>query len=191
MEDKEFLAEFKRVIDNDLVPHADDLHKASKQMKYKPLLNARIGIPKGEENLLTEATVKRQAVDVDGKPIVMATNNLLTDTRKYEIKYDDGTIETLAVNAIAENIFIQVDEEGKWQVMLDEIIDHRVLNNAIPKEKGTYKTRIRITRNKPTTRGWEICVQWKTGDTDWVSLKDLRDLFPIESAVCCYEQLAR
>ena len=32
------------------------------------------------------------------------------------------------------------------------------------------------------TRGWELCVQWKDGSTNWVSLKDVKNSFPIELA---------
>lgn len=108
----------------------------------------------------------------------------MTDTGQCKVECDDGTIEVLAANAIAENMFMQVDEEDKRQMMLDEIIDHRVLDGATPKGQGAHETKNGLTRNKPTTRGWEVCVQWKTGDTDWVSLKDLKDSHPIKLAEC-------
>eukprot|EP00978_Attheya_sp_CCMP212_P038530 scaffold191900_cov27-Attheya_sp.AAC.1 len=55
----------------------------------------------------------------------------------------------------------QVDNKGRRQMMLDEIVDHRILESGIPKSKGTYETQRGLTRNVRTTRGWEICVQWK------------------------------
>ena len=34
-----------------------------------------------------------------------------------------------------------------------------------------------------TTKGWEICVLWKNGDTSWEQLKDLKEATnPIETA---------
>eukprot|EP00978_Attheya_sp_CCMP212_P012584 scaffold31458_cov32-Attheya_sp.AAC.1 len=60
-------------------------------------------------------------------------------------------------------------------MMLDEIVDRRSLESAIPKSKGTYETQRGLTRNVRTTKGWEICVQWKDGSTDWISLKDLKE----------------
>jgi hypothetical protein len=44
-------------------------------------------------------------------------------------------------NAIAENLLAQVDSEGHRQLMLDEIIDHRVNDTAIKKENGTITTK--------------------------------------------------
>ena len=35
---------------------------------------------------------------------------------------------------------------------------------------------------KRTTRGIELCTQWKDGSTDWVFMKDLKDSYPIELA---------
>ena len=66
--------------------------------------------------------------------------------------------------------------------MIEEIIDHRVDNTAIPLGKGTYKSKYGETFEKRTTRGWEICVSWKDGSTDWVSLKDMKNSYPIELA---------
>eukprot|EP00980_Cylindrotheca_fusiformis_P025867 scaffold14744_cov71-Cylindrotheca_fusiformis.AAC.1 len=66
--------------------------------------------------------------------------------------------------------------------MLDEICDHRRTKDAIPKEQGTFLTPRGLTRKKRTTRGWEVCVQWKDGSTDWIALKDLKDSYPVELA---------
>ena len=33
-----------------------------------------------------------------------------------------------------------------------------------------------------TTKGWEICVLWKYGSTDWIALKDHKQSYPIELA---------
>eukprot|EP00978_Attheya_sp_CCMP212_P042033 scaffold249537_cov35-Attheya_sp.AAC.1 len=67
-------------------------------------------------------------------------------------------------------------------MMLDEIVDHRRLESAIPKSKGTYETQRGLTQNVRTTKGWEICVQWKDGSTDWIALKDLKESYPVELA---------
>mmetsp|Transcript_2846 Transcript_2846/g.3147 ORF Transcript_2846/g.3147 Transcript_2846/m.3147 type:complete len:189 (+) Transcript_2846:127-693(+) len=89
-------------------------------------------------------------------------------------------MEILTANIIAENIIAQVDEESHCQMLFEEIIDHRVLPDAIPKHEGTYKSSSGAIRKKRTTRGVELCTQWKDGSTDWISLKDLKDSYPIE-----------
>ena len=92
-----------------------------------------IGLPRGEDGNVLHATVKRRAVDVDGRPIGRPSNNPITDSRLYDVEFLDGTMETISANIIAENLLSQVDSEGHRQLMLDEIIDHRKCDNAISK----------------------------------------------------------
>jgi hypothetical protein len=61
----------------------------------------------------TRATVKRQVTDYDGNLIGRAHKNLLLDTRTYELEYDDGKVDRFMANAIAENIYSQMDSEGQ------------------------------------------------------------------------------
>ena len=35
---------------------------------------------------------------------------------------------------------------------------------------------------KQTTRGWFLLVTWKDGSSDWVKLKDLKDMSPVQIA---------
>ena len=37
----------------------------------------------------------------------------MLDTSEYEVQFDDGSTETYAANIIMENIYTQVDDEGK------------------------------------------------------------------------------
>ena len=41
----------------------------------------------------------------------------------YEVKYEDGHKVDMTVNAIASNVFTQVDQDGQIFVLFDEIID--------------------------------------------------------------------
>ena len=65
-------------------------------------------------------------------------------------------------------------------MMLSEINDHCTNGEAIVKENGFYITKNGTRHRKMTTRGWELCVEWKEGSYDLVSLKDLKNLYPIE-----------
>ena len=47
--------------------------------------------------------------------------------------------------------------------MLDEIIDYRKLPSAMHNNDAFTTTSNGMRRRKMTTRGWEICVQWKDG----------------------------
>ena len=102
--------------------------------------------------------MKKRAVDVDGKPIGVANNNPLLDTREYVIEFEDGAEEIVSANVIAENILSQMNEEGHRQLMLYEIVDHRTTHDAIPKVRGYITTPSGARRKKRTTRGWKICV---------------------------------
>ena len=81
----------------------------------------------------------------------------------------------MTANLIAENLLSQVDEDGHRQMLFSKIIDHRVTQDAIPKSQGTFITPSGAIRKKRTTRGWELCVQWKGGSTEWVELEDLKE----------------
>ena len=77
----------------------------------------------------------KQLKDNQGRPIGIASDNPILDTRMYEVEYQDGHTAALAANIIAENIFAQVDEEGnrgnvgrpcQWQQRLLEKISQSV-----------------------------------------------------------------
>ena len=82
------------------------------------------------------------------------------DSRQYKIEFNDGQVEILPANIIAESILSQVDEDGHKQMMLDKIIDHRSTDQAIKKKDGhVYNPYNESKRRKKTIRGWELCVQ--------------------------------
>ena len=49
-------------------------------------------------------------------PVGTANDNPILDTRVYEVEYADGHKAALAANAIAENMFAQVDDESNRHV---------------------------------------------------------------------------
>ena len=89
--------------------------------------------------------------------------NPILYTRLYEVDYADGTIKVITTNVIVENVLAHVDEEGHRQLMLDKIIDHRTNGNEIKKENGIFTMSTGLKRKNMTTRGWELCVNWKDG----------------------------
>jgi hypothetical protein len=62
--------------------------------------------------------------DYDVNLIGRAHKNLLLDTRTYELEYDDGKVDRFMANAIAENIYSQMDSEGQQSVIIRKIIGH-------------------------------------------------------------------
>ena len=137
-------------------------------------LNMEVGLPCGKDNNLMHTIVKRQKVDENGFQVGMYHNNPLLDTRAYEVEFNNGTIEILTANIIAKNLLAQVDEEGHRQLLLDEIINHHTDTTAIRKKNGFIQTPHGNKRRELTTRGWELCIMWKGGSTNWIALKDLK-----------------
>ena len=104
------------------------------------------------------------------------------DSRRYKVEYLDGTTEILTANIIGENWLSQVNDQGHRHLMIDEIEDHRKNSDAISREKGTILTPSGLQRKKKTTKGWEFYVRWKGGSGDWVTLKDLKESYPVPVA---------
>jgi hypothetical protein len=111
--------------------------------------------------------------DYDGNLVGRAHNKPALDTSEYVIEYGDGTADRMFANAIAENIYTQVDSEGKHFALLHEITDHQKTKDAIPKEDGFIVMPNGRKTQKRTTKGWELLVEWKDGTTTWVPLKDI------------------
>ena len=58
------------------------------------------------------ARVNNILKDKDGRPIVIAADNLILYTRMYEVEYDEGYKTSMTANAIASKLFSQVDQYG-------------------------------------------------------------------------------
>ena len=117
-----------------------------------------------------------------GKTIGVAHNNPLFDTREYDVEFTDGSIKNYAANIIAENMFVQVDDEGIEHLLMKEIVDHKKDHTAIPISEGKSHSYNQNKSPKITTRGWKLLVEWRDGQTSWIDLKDLKESNPIENA---------
>ena len=82
------------------------------------------------------ATVKSRVTDISGQGVGVAKNNLLLDSQDYGIEMEDGTMNRLFANKIAENIYSQLDDKGREMIKFNEIIDHRKNEAAMTKENG-------------------------------------------------------
>ena len=117
-----------------------------------------------------------------GQSIGRGHANPLFDTREYVVEFTDGSTENYFANVIAENMYAQVDDEGRQYQLLDEIADHRSDGTALRIEDGFTVSHNGNRVPKQTTRGWSLLVNWKDGSSDWVKLKDLRDSYPVQVA---------
>ena len=162
-------------IHGDTMDDVDDLHDSLDEY-----VNAQVRLPRGEGYEF--GTVLRRKRNHNGDAIGTRNPNPILDTRAYEVEFADGSLETYHTNLIAENIYSQVDDEGRSFVLLSEIVDHRKEPTAIAIEDAYITLKSGQRRLKPTTKGWKLEVAWKDGSTSWVLLKDLKESFPIELA---------
>eukprot|EP00978_Attheya_sp_CCMP212_P024983 scaffold79502_cov28-Attheya_sp.AAC.1 len=72
-EDKDFIEEYNRVINDATLPEVDDVDKELGQPD--PYLTMELGIPRGDDDELEFAKVAKRAKDDEGNPIGRAHAN--------------------------------------------------------------------------------------------------------------------
>ena len=87
---------------------------------------------------------------------------------------------SLAENAIAENMFAQVDEQGNFHVIMDEIINLCTNGTQVRKDNAFVALRAGAKQCKESTKGWKLLVQWKYGSTTWYYLKDVKESYTVQ-----------
>ena len=148
---------------------------------YDEYLTAEVLLPSGGE--LQKARIVGRKKDDDGMPIGKRNPNPILDSCMYEVEFPDGSTDAVTANIIAENMFSQIDDEGRSHAILQEIVDHRKNGHAVSKDDGFTINPTSGARNpRLTTRGWDLQVQWRDGSTSWVALKDLKESNPVEVA---------
>ena len=68
-------------------------------------------LPREGENSLV--TIVKRCRNHDGIPIGTANSNPILDTREYIDRFDDGAEQAYSANLIAENLYSQIDTEGR------------------------------------------------------------------------------
>ena len=116
-------------------------------------------VPDGSPRM---GTIKKRLKGEDGRPIGHSHHNPFLNTRRYEVEID-GIPHEYAANAIAENLYSQVDTEGCQQLIFREIIDHCKGEDAILICEGTTTTRCGQSRPVITTKGWDLKIQRADG----------------------------
>ena len=155
---EDFLEEFGKSINNPNVQEADkDFTPDTYDDTY---LNMELALPRDGAEVQFGRVVKRLR-DKDGLPIGTANDNPILDTRMYEVEFQDGHRASLAANAIAENLFAQIDDEGNRHVLFSEIVDHRTNGKQVMQQDAFVTTRSGTQRRRETTQGWDILVRWK------------------------------
>ena len=85
-------------------------------------------------------------------------------------------------NVIAQNIFEQVGADGYSTTKFDAIIDFKKNEDAICFENSMFKTKSGKTRTIKSTQGWIMLVRFTDGTNQWVPLRILKEVNPVETA---------
>ena len=176
--DEDFREEFQCLHNNKDIPEADDY---TPEVLNDTYLNMEVALPRNDEGPELARVVKRLR-DANGIPIGTANDNPILDSRVYEVEYMDGHTASLTANAIAQNLFGQIDDEGHRYLLLNDVIDHRVDGTEIKEDSAFITSPNGGRRRKQTTKGWEILLQWKDGSTTWEPLKDVKESYPVQIA---------
>ena len=123
--------------------------------KIDGYITAQVLLPRGDKYKL--GTVMEKSVNDNEVPKGRAKNNPILDSREYCVEFDDGEVLEYAANIIAENLYSQVDSEGRRYLLMDSIIDHTSDKNAIAKDDEFVTLNGKQHRNK-TTEGWHFNV---------------------------------
>jgi hypothetical protein len=111
------------------------------------------------------ARVKKSKLDDFGNAIGKANPNPILDAWLHALELANGIEAEHSANVIAENMWAQCDIEGNQQHQpLEAIIDHKSDKHAVQRADGCVVVNGR-KHTKKSTKGWELCIQWKDGST--------------------------
>ena len=65
---------------------------------------------------------------------------------------------------------------------MKEIIDYRTNGQEVNQLDTFITMRTWTKRRRETTKGWEILIKWKDGSMNWVTLKDVKESYPVQLA---------
>jgi hypothetical protein len=173
------LEDLEDAADTDDEPGMPELDEYTPET-FDGYLTASVLLPRGGEVLKAQVVARKR--DANGNPIGKANSNPILDTREYVVEFEDGAKDVYSANMIAENMYAQIDNEGKAFALMSEIVDHESDARAMKLADGTFVDKQGRQRPRITTQGWRLLVEWKDGTTTWVPLKDLKESFPIEVA---------
>jgi hypothetical protein len=76
-------------------------------------------------------------------------------------------------------MYAPCDIEGRQYNLMEGIVDHNTDGHAIEPDY-MYIKHGSNTQVRKTTKGWNLCAEWKDGTTNGESLEDLKESNPVE-----------
>ena len=86
----------------------------------------------------------------------------------------------MTANAIASNLFSQVDQDGQRFVLFNAIIDLRTDGTLIKEGDSFIHMSNGKKRRRETTKLWEVFIQWKYASYTWNQVKDVKESFQVQ-----------
>ena len=147
-------------------------------MFYNTYLNMELEILRDVDG--TEFSKVTKLLRYKDRPTIgKAHNNKILDTIMYGVEYKYDKKDLLAANEIVENMFAQVYGEGNWHVLLQEIFNHKYDGTEVKDQYAFITTRTGTKLFREKTKGVEVLVQWKDGNTTLVTLKDMKNSYHV------------
>ena len=149
-DDEDLREEFYRIYQDKDIPEADGVF--TPEILDDTYMNMEVALPRDTEGP-DFACVTKRLKDTNGLPIGTENDDPILDTRVHEVEYVDGHKASLTANAIAQNMFAQVDDKGNRHVLFDKIVDHR---HTAPARKQADTFIVTSIGNRPrleTTKG--------------------------------------
>ena len=170
--DKREPDEYAPYEDDDIGTYPQDVPETDEN-QYDLLINSEVQLP--HMNRQTRAVVIGQHRDDNGDFVGRVDDNPILSRAIYDVTFPDGTVKQYAANTIAENMFAQVDEDGHTYLVLDAITGHRSNEDAVKIENQYMIMKDGCRKLRQTTKGWDLCVQWRTGNEQWIPLRVLKE----------------
>ena len=136
-------------------------------------------LPRGGNEARGRMTAR--ARDSDRNPMGLANPNPILDSCQYIVEFEDGMEAALTANAIAQSMYAQCDPDSNQYLMLDSIVYFRQSTTALCYDDQTFVKNGRSYK-RISTKGWQLCCQWKDRSTSWQKLAHLKEYHPVEVA---------
>ena len=127
-DDLDFKEEFYKVFNNNDITQVND--NTSPEILDDIYVNMGIVLARGEDGPQF-ARVTKRLCDAHVRPIGTANGKSILYTRLFEVEYLDGHKALLSANTIAENLFLQIDDECNRFVLMESIEDYQTNGNQI------------------------------------------------------------
>ena len=100
----------------------------------------------------------------------------------YDIQLPEGEVCEYSANAIAENMYAQVDTSGFVHTILVSILDFSKDDNGVEKEDQYVVTKHGCQRQRCSTAGWKLNILSNDGTEQWIPLAIMKASHAVECA---------